>query len=236
MHKYRAINKYLLEGLVNSTIYCASPNKLNDPFDCRVNITDAVSHAILKLPDDKKKILVKVVSLVGYIDRLQADTSNVAVFSGSTVVDDPLLWAHYADEHRGLCLAYDFPESFLDNPDEILGVAPVEYGDNPLTEWIIQNAPIKKDDMSDFTLGVVKKVLSIKSLNWAYEKEVRIIREQEGVFEIEKDHLKQICFGLNAPESDIKLIQRLVKDAGYSVNYCRIIRSKSDFGIEIAEL
>lgn len=33
MFRFRAINKHLLASLVNSEIYFAQPNCLNDPFD-----------------------------------------------------------------------------------------------------------------------------------------------------------------------------------------------------------
>lgn len=236
MFKYREINKNLLEGLVNSTIFCASPSKLNDPFDCRVNIKRAAHHAISELTGSKKDILTKLVNVNGYLEQIQSDTGNVAVCSFSLVLEDPLLWAHYANEHRGLCLMYNFPESFLNNPNEILGAVPIEYDENPLTKWFVENTPSQETDFKEFTLNLVKKVLTIKGKSWAYEKEVRIIRDEEGPFTIEKAHLRQICFGLNTSESDINLIQKLIDDAGYSVDYCKIERCQSDFGIKAKDI
>ena len=236
MFQFGEINKYLLEGLVNSTIFCASPSKLNDPFDCRVGIASAAHNAIRELSGRKKDILTELINMNGYLDQIQSDTANVAVCSFSLVLEEPLLWAHYADEHRGLCLTYDFPECFLDNPDEILGTTPVEYDENPLTKWFIANTPEQQTDFKEFTLGLVKKILTIKGPSWEYEKEVRIIRKKEGPFEIKKEHLRQICFGLNTPESDVNLIQKLVEDAGYSLDYCKIVRCESDFGIKAKEI
>jgi hypothetical protein len=236
MFKFRAINKYLIEGLVHSTIFCASPYRLNDPFDCRVDIAKAAHQAISELDGKEKDVLTKLVNMNGYLDRVQSDAGNVAVCSFSLALEDPLLWAHYADEHRGLCLAYNFPESFLSNPEEIVGVAPVEYGENPLTKWFIENIPTQQTDFKEFTLSLIKKVLTIKGRSWECEKEVRIIRKKEGPFLIEKAHLKQICFGLNTSKSDLSLIQKLVKDAGYSVDYCKIARCNSDFGIKAKDI
>lgn len=45
------------------------------------------------------------------------------------------MWSHYADQHRGIALHYDFPIDFLNNPDEIFGVAPVKYGTNTVSDW-----------------------------------------------------------------------------------------------------
>ena len=234
--KFREVNKYLIDGLVKGTIYFASPKQLNDPFDCRVDIKKSAKQAIEKLSGRKKEILTKLTNMEGYLDQIQKDTSNVAVCSFSLVLNDPLLWAHYANQHRGLCLTYDFPESFLDNPNEILAVAPVEYEDNSMTKWFEDNTPTEETDFKEFTLEIVKKVLTIKSPAWGHEKEARIIRMQNGPFNVERSHLKQICFGLGTTDADIDLIKRVVGNAGYSVEFCKIERSQSDFGIEAKEI
>lgn len=234
--KFREINKHLVDSLVKSTIYCASPKYLNDPFDCRVDIKKAAVQAISQLSGRKKEILTKLSGMDRYLDQIQKDTSNVALCSFSLVLEEPLLWAHYANQHKGLCLTYEFTEQFLDNPESILGVAPVEYEENSMTKWFVENTPEQENDFKEFTLEIVKKVLTIKSPDWVYEKEVRIIREHEGPFEIEKGHLKQICFGLDTAEPDIDLIRRLVDSSGYSVKYCKIVRSESDFGIQAKEI
>ena len=234
--KFQEINKYLIDGLVKGTIYFASPKQLNDPFDCRVDIKKSAKQAIEQLSGKKKDILTELVNIERYLDQIQKDTSNVAVCSFSLILNDPLLWAHYANQHRGLCLTYDFPKSFLDNPDEILAVAPVEYEDNSMTRWFIDNTPTEETGFSEFTEEIVKKVLTIKSPAWRYENEVRIIRMQNGPYEIGKSQLKQICFGLDTTDSDIDLIRQVVDNAGYSVEFCKIERSQSDFGIEEKEI
>jgi len=234
--KFREINKYLIDGLVKGTIYFASPKQLNDPFDCRVDIKKAAKQAIEQLSGRKKEILTKLANMERYFDQMQNDTGNVAVCSFSLILNDPLLWAHYANQHKGLCLTYNFPESFLNNPEAILAVAPVEYEDNSMTKWFVDNTPTEETDFKEFTLEIIKKVLTIKSPAWSYEKEVRIIRMQNGPFEIEKRQLTQICFGLDTTDSDIDLIKKVVDNAGYSVEFCKIERSQSDFGIEAQEI
>jgi len=82
----------------------------------------------------------------------------------------------------------------------------------------------------------LKKVFTIKGKDWGYEKEVRIIRDKEGAFPIPKDFLKQVCFGMNTPESDISLIKQIIDNAGYSVEYYQIERSEQDFGIKTVKI
>jgi len=238
LFKFRVINKYLIDCLENGTLYFANPTRLNDPFDCQVDIKKAAEHAISRLSGKKKQNLSNLIKLKSLLDRIQNDIGNVGICSFSLNLVDILLWSHYADEHRGLCLMYEIPDDFFNDPkNQIIGVCAVEYGDNPLTDWFVRNASENiRIDLLEFTIELVKKIFSIKSKPWEYEKEVRIIREKEGALSIPKEFLKQVCFGMNTTESDISLIKKLLDDAGYSVNYCRIERTKEDFGIIAVEI
>jgi len=236
--KFRDINKYLFDSIVNGYLYFAHPDRLNDPFDCRVDIRRSVENAIKQLSGERKEKLSKLAGINGYFDQLQKDTGNAGICSFSLELENSLLWSHYASEHRGICLTYDFPEAFLiDEANEITGVAPVEYGDSPLTDWFVENAPEKDgSDFKEFTLEVAKKVLTIKSTCWDYEKEVRIIRQKQSALDIPKEYLKQVCFGMNTPESDVSLVRELIDNSGYKVEYCKIERSDSDFCLKTTEI
>jgi hypothetical protein len=55
-----------------------------------------------------------------FFDDFILPLQKVGVCSFSLSLDKPLctsaLWSHYADGHRGVCLLYRFPESFLVAP------------------------------------------------------------------------------------------------------------------------
>lgn len=239
LFKFRSINKFLIDTLVKGTIYCAQPIRLNDPFDCQVYIRKAVDHAISLLSGKKKQNLVKLSKPNGLFDNIQKSIKNVGVCSFSLVLEEPLLWTHYANGHKGLCLTYKIPfQSFFEPSKTIEGaILPVDYGENPLTEWLTENAPEKaKIDAKKFSNDLVEKVLSIKGKGWEYEKEARIICNREGAFPLPKDYLKQVCFGMNTVESDISLIKQLIDNAGYSVEYYQIERTEKDFGFKAVKI
>lgn len=239
LFKFRSINKYLIDTLVKGTIYCANPHRLNDPFDCQVDIRKAVENAISLLLGKKKQNLVKLSKPSGFFDNIQKSIKNVGVCSFSFVLEEPLLWSHYANGHKGLCLTYEMPfPSFFEPSKSIPGaILPIIYGENQLTDWLIENAPEKaKIDTKKFSYDLIGKVLSIKGEGWRYEKEARIICDREGAYPIPKDCLKQVCFGMNADESDITLIKQLIDNAGYSVDYCQIKRTEKDFGIKAIKI
>ena len=182
LFKFRSINKYLIDTLVKGTVYCARPIRLNDPFDCQVDIKKAAENAISRLSGKKKQNFVKLSKAKGIFNKIQKDIKSVGICSFSLVLEEPLLWSHYANEHKGLCLTYEIPGQFFFDPsNNIIGVSPVDYNVNPLTEWFIKNAPEKAGtDLNEFAIELLKKVLAIKGEGWGYEKEVRIIRDKEG--------------------------------------------------------
>lgn len=240
LFKFRKINKDLLKGIVNGTVYCAKPEKLNDPFDCQVNILRAAENAIDELDGERRLNLEFFVKMLReWMAELQKQLQSVAICSFSLnppekhIVDNPLLWSHYADDHRGLCLNYVIPEEFLNDKNEIIGIAPVEYGENLLKEFFLDAFPTERNDVKQFMDKLVEKSLTIKNSHWEYESEIRIIHETEGPFELNKSHLKQVYFGLNISKSDIDLVVELIEKQNYSVEFYRMERcGSSDFGIK----
>ena len=237
--KFRAVNKFLIDAIVNGTLYFAKPSRLNDPFDCQVDIRKSAKYAMPKVSGAKREILERIADVEGYLDVIQLRMTKIGVCSFSLTLEEPLLWSHYADEHRGISLMYQFTEDFLtDRSNKIIGVSDVKYGENPLSDWFIENIPDQIDDdfYDRFTTELLKRVLIIKGSGWDYEREARIIRERAGEFSIPNEFLKQVCFGLNTTDSDRRLIRKIIDSTGYTVDYCKIVRKESDFGIMAVEI
>jgi len=235
--KFRAINKHLLASLINSEIYFAQPSCLNDPFDCRVDVLRALENAIIKAPPESREALVKLRKMDGFFEKVQTDVSQFGVCSFSLEINNPPMWSHYANDHRGVSLLYSFPEAyFYDNKDRILGIVPVEYDTNPLTDWFISRAP-NLGSFEEFGVNLVSKILSIKAKQWGYEGEARILRTTPGVEPLERNHLKQVCFGLETPEADVALITNIIRQSNYDLTLCRMVRCReTDFGIKPVEI
>ncbi len=237
--KYRFINKNLIDSLVNGSLYFALPSNLNDPFDCQVDIRKSANFAASKVSGMKREILLKISTLDNFGDEIQRRMMKIGVCSFSLNLEESLLWSHYADEHRGVCLMYEFTENFiLEEANEIVGVSEIVYGENPLSDWLIENIPdqIENDFYDHFTTELLKRVLIVKSDGWRYENECRIIRQKSGPFLIPKECLKQVCFGMHAEKADMQLVRKIVDSAGYSVEYCQICKRESDFGIKTVEI
>lgn len=231
--KYKPITKFLVESLVNSNIYLAKPSQLNDPFDCQISLRKSIELAAQTNPN-RKLAFQAGLSAGNLLENWQNQFEDIGVcaFSLTGPLDDnaALLWSHYADDHKGVCLLYRFTEDFLnDQKNQILGVDKIKYGSNILTDWLA-NGP--SDPSSDeFVIELTKIYLTAKGPAWHYENEARIIRFKHGAWNIPTHCLEQICFGLRTPVSDINLVSELARKYSKCSNFFQMARADNDFGL-----
>lgn len=97
-----------------------------------------------------------------------AEMDKCGVLSLAERWDCPLMWSHYADEHRGLCIEYDMSDNVCSH------IKPVEYRRprsikiTELMEWKLHNSPEAKQNVFD-------TYFFAKASQWQYEKEWRDI-------------------------------------------------------------
>jgi len=237
-YKYRKINSRFLNSLEDGTICFSHQKDLNDPFDCELDIKKAISNAADDLGEAGGKKLRNLLKRNGGFERFQTNVNELGIFSACFGMDknQTLLWSHYADDHKGVCVLYEMPTEFLDDEENILGVSRVTYEQDSLTNWF--KALASKLPVSDYSFitELLKRVLTAKSPPWHYECEVRIMRPTAGPFEIDKSFIKQICFGLQATDDDIEKVKAIVNNYKSKVNLYKAIRGNKDFGIEYKEI
>lgn len=234
--KFRAINKHLIESLVAPSLYFASPDALNDPFDCQLDIRASFARAAETTTGTRKTSLVAALRKKGLLESFSKQFRAFGVCSFSLLkngFDEPLLWSHYADSHKGVCLLYRFPLAFLNDSKNIVGVDTVKYESDILTNWL-QNSSIEPS-AREFVTELTKIYLTAKSPSWSYEQEARIIRPRVGTLAIPYGTLEQVCFGLRTPQEDIKLITTLAKQYSGCRKFCQVVRGKNDFGMTVQD-
>jgi len=232
--KYRAINKYLLDSLIKSQLYFSPRARLNDPFDCNIDISRAVDHLIQTEKDNKLLAAFREEEEALITFNNNVDTLGICSFSLTS--NETLMWSHYAEDHKGICLKYDFPESFLNNEDEILGESRVSYEPNAISNWLRSNIKLFRNDQKAFIINLLTTLLTSKAPSWFYEEEARIMRYVTGLYDIPRDVLTHIIFGLQTSEADEALI-RSIADKYYSdIKFGRVVRTNEDFGIDTKEI
>ena len=73
---------------------------------------------------------------------------------------NPVLWSHYADKHRGICLGFDLPDDKVES---------ISYSGKRLLAQIDSFVSPSNVD----SLNLMKKLLFTKYEHWKYEEEVR---------------------------------------------------------------
>jgi len=93
------------------------------------------------------------------------------ILSLASRYDCPLMWSHYGDQHRGMCIGYDVP-SEQSAPNWMLELHSVVYGGSRSVSASTVAAMVLKNDRRA-TLQVDRAVLLTKAPDWSYEKEWR---------------------------------------------------------------
>ena len=124
------------------------------------------------------------------IERELRKTHETGVLCLSSKFDSPLMWSHYANQHRGVCIEYDVSEL----TDQVLHK--VSYGEShkilasQIRDWVFQdNLTARK--------AIYNACLLTKSREWVYENEWRLLGQvgwQESPMK-----LKSIIFGIRCP-------------------------------------
>jgi hypothetical protein len=229
LYKYRAINEWLIESLAHQTLYFATPDELNDPFDCRIDLQKAMERAVISATGNRRKVLSSFLANPEFFENWRAtfDKSGVCSFSKKTIQETPLetlMWSHYAAGHSGVRLEYQFQGASL-KPD-ITTAQDVEYLDDPLVPWLVNNAPV---NMTEFVKGLAIRYLKTKGPAWAYEQEARIIRHKSGSFKFQGALLTEVCFGLRTSRNKIDSVKKLAQSNYSGVKFFQRKRGKSEF-------
>jgi len=117
----------------------------------------------------------------------------------------PLMWGHYADNHKEICLGFDISDSKNDKNGFLWKI---RYQNRPLLLSNKDKNFLKnKDCKNQKTMKIFKKIISTKSKLWSYEKEWRLFSNFEensthknySYFESfsEEFKLKEIILGVN---------------------------------------
>jgi hypothetical protein len=228
--------------------YFASPSSFNDPFDCRPNLTlEGTEHAVREylygmwarqepqVPDAERKAEVEAIlrdpsrdPRIPENNRLFAAaydslvTAQVGVLCLSEVHDDILMWSHYADCHKGICLIYETGYEFFAHAQ------PVRY----------QRERPSVNPVAQSTEEMLDNAIFTKSSAWAYEKEWRILHYRQGVGERQSPptSLKTVILGVALSGGDRRLVEAWAKASPAKPRVLRAFLSPSQFAIHVPNL
>ena len=228
--------EWVRQILVEHKFYFASRQSFNDPFDCVIPDLSQIPGTFLKRfveefvdrkfsnasEPEKLQMIVRLMSINALEEirnGLQKEVDKAGIVCFSKVRDDILMWAHYADKHKGLCLEFDGSSNC-----RFFGEAqPVEYEDyTPI--------PLHEDNNCQMTRAILTK-----SKHWSYEIEYRLFRPglagQKLNYPVEL--LTGIIFGCMMPEKVRESIKQWVEQGGCRIAFFEARLKTAEFGLDI---
>ena len=139
-----------------------------------------------------------------------------------------LMWAHYATDHTGFCIEYDYKKaSMLNLP------APVIYSTNRIkVPWaVMQNN--STENIRKATQCYMKALL-VKDEAWAYEQEWRIIIPSMGVNFVNMPPISCIYLGARCSEENAAIIKQISYSCGIPVK--KMMLDRGEYALHIEEM
>jgi hypothetical protein len=211
LYKYRSMASVGLEELFcQRKIYLNDATKFNDPFECRPALTHHQSsfkrEMLLKemtkhrFPNADKKTVKKLMKGKGYLltdpitlaRAYEGFVNKVGIYCLSEKNDDLLMWSHYSNSHRGLCLQFDASTEITIFWEAFKVIYQEDY---PVVNIMDMG---KAEEF--------RKALLTKSTHWEYEQERRILKMEEeggpGYYRFAPELLKGVILGARMAVED----------------------------------
>lgn len=253
---WQAFNaEWLADSLAGRSVYCSRPGDFNDPWDCKPffnadilrdpdenekHIAWAVDICRRRTPMSERDIenmrsslrndLPKAMGLMREISDSMAEAIDrqYRVYCLGPDVGNLLMWSHYADRHKGVCLEFDLRN------DVMCGALRCEYLDS--FSFMRLHDPGEEQNL---------RILLAKASQWSYEKEYRLVSQErahavntgtlltEGRFlALPEGALVSVIVGC---QGDYDRVRGLVEDLAPNVKVKRAVRVPNQYAISIVE-
>ena len=182
---------FLLDSISNKTLWLSSPKFFNDPFDCVINVNyyseaerirrnylkkyfddDNIVEYLLSFDESEKGLLKFAESLKELNEDINSYFENsiyVSSFSEFDNLKSIRMWAHYANNHSGVCLEYDF--NAVKNAS-LFGCIPVKYTND-------YHYLLDANDVFENVANYLK--FFTKAKEWEHEREWRVAQKNETI-------------------------------------------------------
>lgn len=181
LYKYYPDQDFRLNSIKDNKMWYSAPCNFNDVFDCEITVDEtAIFNCALQMTPENMKIragspawreLKRTINQEIKSFRATFDTmkSTMGISCLSESDESLLMWAHYANNHRGICVEYDLMEI---NQQLNFTPIPIIYS----KDRVCFNT-LNPDTAGDDSVALFIQSITSKSEEWSYEQEWRIIRD-----------------------------------------------------------
>jgi hypothetical protein len=190
LYRYQPINELTISNLIQGKNWVSDPLNFNDPFELRVTeIKNSNNNSELVYLDEQSRYMrVKYNEIV----------SSHGVVCYSKVEPNLIMYSHYADKHKGMCLEFNIPSKNnykLKKVKYCIEFEKIQFSLDPV---------IFKDE--------IEKIMTTKSIHWNSEEEYREIFASKECYSEYPGMLTGIIFGCKTNRQDIVYISSLFEN------------------------
>jgi len=206
-----------VKGLIKENkIYFPSLKELNDPFEANpqysLNGIGAFINTLKLIKRDHPDISICNIGLFKDLIKnrkkyeaimkksIDDRMDKIRIFCTTSIPDSILMWSHYANGHKGICVGFDVSESSEISKITSALFKKVSYSD--VYPTINPDPNIKKQ---------VEKLFYTKYVDWKYEKEWRSVVKDDREFQLPEGVIKCIILGGKVDVSDLNDIKDWLK-------------------------
>jgi len=246
-YKYRSLSgksrDHVRDAILNNNIHLADPASFNDPFDCAPafspTFTAEGAHALARRylarqhPRwSEEKLEAAATSFAaqtkhadmailaqGLRDGYDTVRHWLALYCVSGTCTSALMWAHYADSHRGICMGFASDKDIFAKAQAVT-YSKVRYTVDPMHD-------------SDEQRSV--NSLLLKSADWGYEQEWRYIDFESGPgkYQLVEPALREIVLGARISPQDEYRVMNWIDRLEHPPTVLRATVSPHHFKVDI---
>jgi hypothetical protein len=161
-------------------------------------------------------------------DLLFGEFEAVGVLSMARRWNCPLMWSHYADQHRGLCIGYDLRENACPN------IRPINYGGSRSIK--LSDLVAWKIDGSESSAKRVRDIFFFsKAANWRYEREWRDLADEAGSSPA-PFRIREIYFGWRCSHIVVVNVVKLLMDSARAIKFYHVHPHEDSFRLKRSDV
>lgn len=251
------ISQKLKMAIQESKLFFSHPASFNDPLECTIPVTienydihseeyrecigTIIDEIIGKKKDDSER-RKRIDEVIEYGISIENCLVTCFTKDGS----NQLMWAHYADQNKGVCLCYEVPDTNYEFERQIKWSNQISLYMSEYNLWVWGSQIIYQTErpslhISNTSLPVkewtfnndynLKDAIFTKPKCWIYEQEWRLalilpiggevafgagMNTGDYYAILPKEWLKEITFGLRLEDEHCKEIKEIFRESGYT--------------------
>ena len=208
LYRFQSINKLTLQNLNNQKNWVADPYEFNDPFE--FSFYDSI--LIDENGDFRQLNHIEKSNAIKFKDSI----GDYGIVCYTSEYRNNLLWSHYSENHKGMCLVFDIPKEKEDS------LYKVQY------QLHFPEINLTDDSKTD---EEIKTIVTTKSIEWKYENEYRQVFIMKNMLYEYPGELIEIIFGCRTPYVDIKMVANIAFSKNPNIIISRMLMDQASYSL-----